>query len=232
MRLDKYLSHALLMSRKDVKKLVRSSQIKVNNIVIKDESFHIDENSDEILWNDERINYQQFVYYMLHKPKGVVSATKDNVYPTVLSLLEDQRTDLFPIGRLDVDTTGLLIISNDGELAHCLLSPKYHKNKVYQVQLALPIDQQQIDLLIQGVAYEDDNYKPARVEVISERCIHLTIQEGKFHQVKRMMKAVGNEVIELSRIAFGELELDEALKLGEYRELSLKEIECLKGKSN
>ncbi|MEG1251929.1 MAG: pseudouridine synthase [Erysipelotrichaceae bacterium] len=232
MRLDKYLSHALGMSRKEVRKIVRSSQIKVNDKVMRDESFHIDETKDQIQFNDERIQFQEQVYYMLNKPKGVVSATKDNVYPTVLTCLDDQRNDLFPIGRLDVDTTGLLIISNDGELAHYLCSPKHHKDKLYLVHLLNDIDDQQIAGLSKEIVYEEDHYRPGKVEVINSKCIHLTIQEGKFHQVKRMIKVVGNEVVELSRIAFGGLFLDENLGEGEYREISVEELQLLKGKDN
>lgn len=230
MRLDKYLAHTLTMSRKQVKQIIRNKEVQVNDLIIKDESFHVKEGIDKITWQDEEIIYQKFVYYMLNKPKGVVSATRDNVYPTVLSILDDNRDDLFPIGRLDVDTTGLLIISNDGTLAHQLLSPKYHVDKTYEVKLKKTYNGSFTPCLESGIQLDDMLCKGAKVEVIEPSLIHLSIQEGKFHQVKRMMLAIENEVDELKRIQFGNISLDPTLSEGEYRELTSEELTSLQEK--
>ena len=169
------------------------------------------------------------MYYMLNKPQGVVSATQDNTCKTVLDILDvDCKKDLFPVGRLDKDTEGLLLITNDGELAHKLLSPKKHVDKTYLVGIARKLSTEDIEKLELGVDIGEKHLtQPAKVEVISDTEIKLTIHEGKFHQVKRMLKAVDNEVLTLKRVSFGGLKLDETLKTGEYRELTEQEIEIL-----
>jgi 16S rRNA pseudouridine516 synthase len=170
------------------------------------------------------------VYYMLHKPEGVVSATNDNTADTVVSLLgEDRRRDIFPVGRLDKDSTGLLLLTNDGELAHLLLSPKRHVDKTYQVTVERSLTQEEISRLEQGLDIGEEHLTlPARVSVGTGSIIYITVHEGKFHQIKRMLQAVDNRVLALKRTEFACLQLDENLKPGEYRALTETEIQKLK----
>ncbi len=230
MRLDKYLAHANLGTRKEVKALIRQSRIKVNGCVVKKEDLKINEAEDIILFDDQRIIYQKYVYYMLNKPQGVVSATTDRKDKTVLDCFDiPLRDDIFPIGRLDKDTEGLLLISNDGALAHRLLSLRYHVDKKYYVQCANEVTEEMLSKLEQVIELKDEIYQPGRAERISSKEIYLTIQEGKYHQVKRMLHHVGNEVVYLKRVAFGPLKLDARLKAGEWRSLSEDEIKELGG---
>lgn len=230
MRLDKYLAHANLGTRKEVKALIRQSRIKVNGCVVKKEDLKINEAEDIILFDDQRIIYQKYVYYMLNKPQGVVSATTDRKDKTVLDCFDiPLRDDVFPIGRLDKDTEGLLLISNDGALAHRLLSLRYHVDKKYYVQCANEVTKEMLSKLEQVIELKDEIYQPGRAERISSKEIYLTIQEGKYHQVKRMLHHVGNEVVYLKRVAFGPLKLDARLKAGEWRSLSEDEIKELGG---
>ena len=230
MRLDKYLAHANLGTRKEVKALIRQSRIKVNGCVVKKEDLKINEAEDIILFDDQRIIYQKYVYYMLNKPQGVVSATTDRKDKTVLDCFDiPLRNDVFPIGRLDKDTEGLLLISNDGALAHRLLSLRYHVDKKYYVQCANEVTEEMLSKLEQVIELKDEIYQPGRAERISSKEIYLTIQEGKYHQVKRMLHHVGNEVVYLKRVAFGPLKLDARLKAGEWRSLSEDEIKELGG---
>lgn len=230
MRLDKYLAHANLGTRKEVKALIRQSRIKVNGCVVKKEDLKINEADDIILFDDQRIIYQKYVYYMLNKPQGVVSATTDRKDKTVLDCFDiPLRDDVFPIGRLDKDTEGLLLISNDGALAHRLLSLRYHVDKKYYVQCANEVTEEMLSKLEQVIELKDEIYQPGRAERISSKEIYLTIQEGKYHQVKRMLHHVGNEVVYLKRVAFGPLKLDARLKAGEWRSLSEDEIKELGG---
>ena len=231
MRLDKFLAHAGVGTRKEVKKLIRSKAVSVNGVVVRNDDYKIDENKDEVFVYDEQILYQEFYYIMLNKPDGYVSATIDERDATVLDLIyEDFAFSLFPVGRLDKDTEGLLLLTNDGALAHDLLSPRKHVDKEYFVILKNPISEEDIKMLESGIALnEDEICKEAKVKKISENEIYLTIQEGKFHQVKRMMVAIGNEVTYLKRIRMGSLCLDESLSLGEYRMLTDEEVALLKG---
>lgn len=230
MRLDKYLAHAGMGTRKEVKELIRKSRVSVNGVIQKKDDTKINENQDEVCVDGEIISYQKFVYYMLNKPQGVISATVDNHYKTVLECFDCYLPDdVFPVGRLDIDTEGLLLISNDGQLAHRLLSLKYHVDKTYYVKCEVSLTEDMIKGLESTIVLKDETYQPGRVEVISDDELYLTIQEGKFHQVKRMLHHVGNEVVFLKRVAFGNLSLDEELKPGEYRELSCEEIELLGG---
>ena len=230
MRLDKYLAHANLGTRKEVKALIRQSRIKVNGCVVKKEDLKINEAEDIILFDDQRIIYQKYVYYMLNKPQGVVSATTDRKDKTVLDCFDiPLRDDVFPIGRLDKDTEGLLLISNDGALARRLLSLRYHVDKKYYVQCANKVTEEMLSKLGQVIELKDEIYQPGRAERISSKEIYLTIQEGKYHQVKRMLHHVGNEVVYLKRVAFGPLKLDARLKAGEWRSLSEDEIKELGG---
>lgn len=227
MRLDRFLCEMNIGSRSQVKSLVKQGQVSVNGEIVRSADQRIDEFLDVVAFQGRVLQYQQFHYYMLNKPQGVVTATKDNTCATVMDLLSAElRKNLFPVGRLDKDTEGFLLITDDGELAHRLLSPSKHVNKTYQVTIAHPITEEECQHLEQGVDIGEDTLtRPAKVEVLSGNMILLTIHEGKFHQVKRMLKAVDNEVIALKRISFGALRLDEALKPGEYRELTEAEVQ-------
>ncbi len=225
MRLDKFLCDCGLGSRSQVKDRIRAGAVKVNGIVTKRPEWAVTE-EDSVTVGDVPCRYRRYAYYMLHKPKGVVSATRDEEADTVLSLLPGVGDkNLFPAGRLDKDTTGLLLITNDGELAHRLLSPKRHVNKTYLAEIARELTEEEIRRLEEGLEIGGgERSLPAKVERIGERRILLTIQEGKFHQVKRMLLAVGNEVTNLKRISFGPLVLDEGLAPGAFREITLEEL--------
>lgn len=231
MRLDKFLAHANYGTRREVKKIIRSGWVSVNDQIVKNDDFKIDENKDIICVDNEQVIYQQFYYIMLNKPNGYVSATIDDRYPTVIDLIyEDYALDLFPVGRLDLDTEGLLLLTNDGSLSHELLSPKKHVDKEYYVELEKDFNDQDIKTLEAGVAINDQEVcKEAKVKRIDNNKLMLIIQEGKYHQVKRMMHAIDNEVTYLKRVRMGSLKLDETLPLGEYRALNEEEIKMLKG---
>ncbi len=229
MRLDKFLCEMNIGSRSQVKNIVRQGLISVNGEIVKNADLKIDEKKDIVQYKGQNLNYAEFYYYMLNKPQGFVSATRDNTAETVVSLLKnDKRDDIFPVGRLDKDTTGLLLLTNDGELAHKLLSPKKHVDKTYRVTVEHALNAENIRNLEQGVDIgEEKPTLPAKVTVESEKVILLTIHEGKFHQVKRMLQAVNNGVVALERIAFGGLHLDAQLAPGEYRALTDEEIRIL-----
>lgn len=231
MRLDKFLAHANYGTRREVKKIIRSGWVSVNDQIVKNDDFKIDESKDIICVDNEQVIYQQFYYIMLNKPNGYVSATIDDRYPTVIDLIyEDYALDLFPVGRLDLDTEGLLLLTNDGSLSHELLSPKKHVDKEYYVELEKEYSDQDIKTLEAGVAINDQEVcKEAKVKRIDNNKLMLIIQEGKYHQVKRMMHAIDNEVTYLKRVRMGSLKLDETLPLGEYRALNEEEIKMLKG---
>ena len=230
MRLDKFLCELKIGTRSQVKTYIRQGLVTVNGLTVKSSDLKIDESADQICFQGKLLRFRRFVYYMLNKPMGVVSATEDNLSETVLDLLrpEDKRNDLFPAGRLDKDTQGFLLITNDGALAHRLLSPRKHVDKTYQVSLEVPITPSMLEQLEQGVNIgEEKPTLPASVTVLDKRTVLLTIHEGKFHQVKRMLQAVGNRVTALKRVSFGGLMLDENLKPGEYRELTKQEVSIL-----
>lgn len=212
MRLDKLLSHTGFGSRKEVKPLLKSGAVVVNGTIQKDSKTQVNPDKDQITVHGTPVVYQEFVYFMLHKPQNVVSATEDNVSETVIDLLaqEDTLTDPFPVGRLDKDTEGLLIITNDGTLAHNLLSPKKHIDKTYYAKIDGDVTAEDVEAFAAGIEL-DDGYtcKPARLEIITPNEIKVTIQEGKFHQVKRMFAARGKSVSYLKRISMGNLQLDE-----------------------
>ena len=230
MRLDKFLCEMNIGTRSQVKTYVKQGLVTVNDTVVKSADVKIDENNDQVTFKGKALSYQKFVYYMLNKPANVVSATRDNTADTVVSLLGDKyRDDIFPVGRLDKDTTGLLLLTNDGELAHKMLSPKKHVDKVYQVSIEHPLTEADICMLEQGVDIGEEALTlPAEVKLVDDRCIFLTIREGKFHQVKRMLQAVNNQVTALKRVSFGPLTLDESLDLGTFRELTAQEVEKCK----
>lgn len=235
-RIDKILSNLGYGTRKDLKKIVKNGMVQVNGITIKDSAMKVDPEKDKIVINGEEIFYREFIYLMMNKPAGVISATFDNKDETVIDLLEveHQVFEPFPVGRLDKDTVGLLLLTNDGDLNHRLISPKWKVDKVYFAKIDQKVTEEDIEKFKHGIIL-DDGYrcKEAILEIqkASEEGseIVLTIQEGKFHQVKRMFEAVGKKVTYLKRIEFGTLPLDEDLEEGEYRELTEEEIAILKG---
>ena len=235
-RIDKILSNLGYGTRKDLKKRVKKGMVQVNGVIIKDSAMKVDPEKDKIVINGEEIFYREFIYLMMNKPAGVISATFDNKDETVIDLLEveHQVFEPFPVGRLDKDTVGLLLLTNDGELNHRLISPKWKVDKVYFAKINEKVTEEDIEKFKHGITL-DDGYrcKEAILEIqkASEEGseIVLTIQEGKFHQVKRMFEAVGKKVTYLKRIEFGTLPLDEDLEEGEYRELTEEEIAILKG---
>ncbi len=232
-RLDKLLCHAGFGTRKEVKKLIRSKSVTVNQKIVVKDDLKVDETRDLIEVDGVCVNYSEFVYFMLNKPQGVISSTEEGPTKTVLDCLDEPYQGLFPVGRLDKDTEGLLLITNDGELAHHLLSPRHHVEKTYEVHISNPLNDHHIELLQKGIMIDGNELcKPAKVEVIHDHLIHLTITEGKFHQVKRMMIACDSEVTFLKRLSMGPLMLDDSLETGEYRPLTEAEIEALKLSQN
>jgi 16S rRNA pseudouridine516 synthase len=221
-------------SRKEVKQLLKSGAVKIDDEIVKDAKQHVDATKQTVTLNGEVIEYKEFIYLMMNKPQGVLSATEDSVGETVIDLLElgDQVYEPFPVGRLDKDTEGLLLITNDGQLAHRLLSPKKHVPKTYFAVIDQEVTDEDVKAFAEGVTL-DDGYetKPGELRILKSGIrsdIELTITEGKFHQVKRMFEAVGKKVIYLKRISMGPLPLDETLELGEYRELTDEEVNMLK----
>lgn len=268
MRLDKFLSEMGIASRKETKEYAKKGRIKVNDAIVKASDYKIDTEKDIVTFDGRTIAYEQFEYYMLNKPAGVVSATVDNNDRTVIDLIDSERKkDLFPVGRLDKDTVGLLIITNDGELAHRLLSPVKHIDKKYFARVEGIITEEHIKRFKEGLTLKDGTLtKPAQLEIIksgneksdnvktdnpksendksdnpksdnlksnNEKAdniseVEITICEGKYHQIKRMIACVGGKVIYLKRLSMGSLELDENLREGEYRRLTEDEIKCLR----
>lgn len=237
-RLDKVLANLGYGSRKDIKKICRQGLVTVDNKVIKDSSTHINPESSEIIVGSEVVNYREFVYIMMNKPQGVISATEDMRDETVIDLLDEEYDpfSVFPAGRLDKDTEGLLLLTNDGKLAHELLSPRKQVAKTYYAKVNGIVREEDMEKFKEGV-FIDEDYKtlPAQLKIlksdqISE--IELTIYEGKFHQVKRMFQAVDKTVIYLKRLSIGTLEIDSKLQLGEYRELTEEELKGLKNLNN
>ena len=234
-RLDKYLADMGCGTRQEVKKLIRSGQVSVDGAVVKKPDTKVEQTVQEVCLNGEKVGYESFGYYMLNKPAGVISATEDRSCQTVVDLIkEKKRKDLFPVGRLDKDTEGLLLITNDGELAHRLLSPKKHVDKCYFARVSGKVTENDVRSFENGVNIgsleQPEITMPGKLEIITSdeiSQIHLTIQEGKFHQVKRMFQAVGKEVIYLKRLRMGTLVLDENLSIGEYRPLTKEELEKL-----
>ncbi|MDE6055201.1 MAG: rRNA pseudouridine synthase [Lachnospiraceae bacterium] len=234
MRLDKYLCDMQLGTRSQVKEAIKKGFVSVNGIRVKSPYFKVNERQDDVNYIGNTLAYQNLYYYMFHKPSGVVTATKDHHDPTVMDLLPDAcGKELSPVGRLDKDTEGLLLVTNDGELAHKLLSPRKHVEKTYYAECSGVLTADQISLLENGVDIGDEECtQPARVKLLSQTdcsyAIELTITEGRFHQVKRMVQAVGGSVTYLKRLSMGSLTLDPALPKGAYRPLTEKEISDLK----
>lgn len=234
-RLDKYLADMGCGTRQEVKKFIRSGQVSVDDIVVKKPETKVEQTVQEVFLNGEKVGYESFEYYMLNKPAGVISATEDQSCQTVVDLIKDKkRKDLFPVGRLDKDTEGLLLITNDGALAHRLLSPKKHVDKCYFARICGKVTEEDVRSFEKGVNIgsqeQPEITMPGKLEIITSddiSKIRLTIQEGKFHQVKRLFQAVGKEVIYLKRLRMGTLILDENLGIGEYRPLTKEELEKL-----
>jgi len=236
MRLDKLLSNMGYGSRKEVKQLLKQKAVTVDGAYVKDAALHVDPEKQDVSVFGERVVYTEFVYFMMNKPPGVISATEDVQDDTVIDLLEPlhQHFKPFPVGRLDKDTEGLLLLTNDGQLAHNLLSPKKHVPKVYYAQIEGLVTEEDCKKFAQGVEL-DDGYvtKPGELNILKSDLqseIELTIQEGKFHQVKRMFESVGKRVTYLKRLSMGSLKLDDNLALGEYRELTTKELADLQNR--
>lgn len=231
MRLDKFLCDNNIGTRSQVKESIKKGQVTVNGQTVKKPETKVNEDIDTVTFQGQKVNYRKYVYYMLNKPEGVVSATNDNTAPTVVSLLAvPEQKDLFPVGRLDKDTTGLLLLTNDGALAHDLLSPKKHVDKTYLVKPEKPLSEEDIHRLESGLDIGDDKpTAPAKAELTENGDLLLTIHEGRFHQVKRMLQAIGNQVLALERVRFGSLSLDSSLQRGEYRALTEAELQALSG---
>ena len=235
MRLDKFLVACAVGSRTEVKNFLKSGRVTVNGKKEKSAKSQINEETDEIRFDGQKLDYEEFVYYMMNKPQGVISATEDPKHKTVLDLLDDyaRAKEVFPVGRLDIDTHGLLLLTNDGKLAHALLSPKRHVDKTYLAQVDGIMTDEDIETFAQGIPLKDFTCQPAKLELVSidtekeESLVRVTIAEGKFHQVKRMVAYCGKEVVDLQRLTMGTLTLDEDLKRGEWRRLSKEELEGL-----
>ena len=235
MRLDKYLVSCAVGSRTEVKNFLKSGRVTVNGKKEKSAKLQINEETDEVCFDGQKLDYEEFVYYMMNKPQGVISATEDPKHKTVLDLLDDlaRSKEVFPVGRLDIDTHGLLLLTNDGQLAHALLSPKRHVDKTYLAQVDGIMTQEDVEKFAQGIPLKDFTCQPAKLELVSvdtekeESLVRVTIAEGKFHQVKRMVAYCGKEVVDLQRLTMGTLTLDEDLKRGEWRRLSKEELESL-----
>ncbi|MGP1433678.1 MAG: pseudouridine synthase [Catonella sp.] len=236
-RLDKYLSDMTSETRSKVKEYIRKGRITANGVVIKTPETKVDTESDEICIDGKQVGYVEYYYYMMNKPQGVITSTEKGKTKTVMDVFKETEVncprfdELSPVGRLDKDTEGLLLITNDGELNHKLLSPKNHVDKVYYAELRNPVKASDIEIFSSGLDLGDFICKPAKLEICDSEnkfAAKITISEGKFHQVKRMFEAVENEVMYLKRLSMGSLVLDKNLQLGEVRELTVEEIIRLK----
>lgn len=238
MRLDKYLSECTEKTRSQVKALVKKGLVTVDGVPAKSPDMKIDETSSAVTMDGKTLSYEKYVYYMLNKPEGYVSATNDNLHKTVIDLLSGENTrDLFPVGRLDIDTVGLLLITNDGALSHDLLSPAKHVAKTYEAILDGIVTDEDITMFKTGVDIGEEKLcKPATLKVVDidenkgHSRVHITITEGKFHQIKRMANAIGMDVLFLKRLSMGSLVLDPALAPGEYRRLTEDELNSLRSR--
>ena len=229
-RLDKFLADAGKGTRSEVKKFIQKGQVQVNGTPAKKPELKVDPDKDEVIFAGEMVSAApEFVYYLLNKPAGCVSATEDRNDRTVMEYVPSDRKGLFPVGRLDKDTEGLLLITDDGMLAHELLAPGKHVDKTYRVRPEKPLSAEDIHRLESGLEIGDDKpTSPAKAVLTEDGDLLLTIHEGRFHQVKRMLQAIGNQVLTLERIRFGPLSLDPALSRGDYRALTEEEIKHLR----
>lgn len=231
MRIDKLLSNMGIGSRKEVKDYIKNGLVSINGKVVTKATEKVNEESDKITFKNESIIYEKYIYIMLNKPQGVISASRGYTQKTVVDLLEDkyQNMGIFPAGRLDKDTEGLVLLTNDGILSHNLLSPKKGIVKKYYAKVDSKLEEKSIDDFKNGIYLKEDQYltKPAKLEIISDFECFVYIEEGKYHQVKRMLANCGNNVIYLKRLSIGNLELDNSLGIGEYRPLTDKELDGL-----
>lgn len=239
LRLDKYLADMKVGTRSEIKEYIRRRRVCVDGAVVAAPEFKLEPSGHRVTFDGRPVNYVSLEYYMLNKPAGVLSATSDKRGKTVVDLIDSARKDLFPVGRLDRDTEGLLLITNDGPLAHELLSPKKHVDKTYYAKVAGVVDAQQISAFAAGLVVDEElTAMPAKLERLGEPVhsadgsvfseVYVTVCEGKFHQIKRMFAAVGGEVLYLKRLSMGPLQLDETLAPGEYRPLTAAETALLK----
>ena len=228
-RLDKVISSQTEYSRGEVKKLLKMGLITMNGEVVSKPNIYVDVNKDIICLDGEEINYKKYVYLVLNKPKGYISATTDGNYPVVIELVpyEYQNRNIFPCGRLDKDTTGLMILSDDGDFSHNLLSPKKRVNKKYLVEVDKDLNESMIKDFKEGIKLKDFECKSSLLEIIDNRHCYVTISEGKYHQIKRMFLNYGITVLKLKRISMGKLELPKDLDEGECRELTKEEYSSL-----
>ena len=234
-RIDKYLADAGFGSRKDVKGLLKAKQVTINGEMCVHAEEKLERAQDVVCVQGNMVVYESFSYYMLHKPQGVVSATKDAHEKTVVNLITEQkRRDLFPVGRLDKDTEGLLLLTNDGKLSNDLLAPGKHVEKTYYARIKGMVTKKEVAAFAEGVDIGDELLTaPAELKIHkagSESEIEITITEGRYHQIKRMFEAVGMQVLYLKRLRMGPLYLDESLACGEYRKLTTEEIQSLKNR--
>lgn len=231
MRLDKYLVTTSGCTRSQAKQYIKQGRVFVNQNAAKKPELKVDEYNDTICLDDRQLTYQKYEYYMLNKPAGYVSATEDKKEKTVISLIDSTKNDLFPVGRLDKDTEGLLLITNNGALAHNLLSPKKHIDKTYYAKIHGKITEAEIKRFHEGIKINEKfTTLPAKLQIIKSDSfseVYVTIREGKFHQIKKMFLALNMEVVYLKRISMKNLVLDDSLSAGEYRELTEEEIEGL-----
>ena len=230
-RLDKLIASQGRFSRREVQELIKNGAVKVNGITVRDRGAKSDDEKDIICVNGEQLDFQRFVYIMLNKPKGVVSATNDKNEKTVIDLVpkEFKGRNLFPAGRLDITTTGFVLVTDDGDFAHRILSPKNHIEKTYEARLAESVTEGQLEAVRTGIGLKDGTKcLPAKVTVLADGekpLVEIKICEGKYHQIKRMFAAAGNGVIELKRTQMGRLTLDPSLKEGECRLLDAHEVQ-------
>lgn len=235
MRLDKFLVENGLGSRSQVKELLKKGLVLVNGRAEKSPKTQINEMTDEVVVSGQKLTYEKFVYYLLNKPKGYISATEDERHKTVLDLLDEtaRQKEVFPVGRLDIDTHGLLLLTNNGKLAHAMLSPKKHVEKIYRAKVAGLMNQSDVERFARGIELKDFTCHPAQLKIVEldeEKeisLVEITLAEGKFHQVKRMVAACGKEVTDLQRLSMGPLQLDPELALGEWRRLTEEEMKSL-----
>lgn len=230
MRLDKCLADKAFGTRSEVRNFVKKGRITLNGAAVKDPGIHVKQ-TDKLMLDGKLIDLRTEYHLMLHKPQGILTAARDKKQATVMDLLPAHFYTLgcMPVGRLDKDTTGLLLFTTDGQLNHLLLSPKRHVEKVYFVTVLKPLTQADCDAFAAGIVLSDCQAMPAKLEIITANEARVTICEGKFHQIKRMFHAIGNEVIQLKRESFGSITLDESLNEGEYRELTDDEVNALRG---
>lgn len=230
MRLDKYVAECLNISRKDTKLIIKKKQIKINGEIVSKDDYNVKE-TDIVTYLDKELIYEQYIYLVMHKPKGYVSARVDNLNKTVMELVpnEYQKKDLTIVGRLDIDTEGVLLLTNDGALVHNLTSPNHDVLKTYYVEFSGSLTVNAKELVLKGLEIDDYITKPAYLNILSENKAEITISEGKYHQVKKMFKKLGTTVTYLKRIKFDIITLDN-LSIGSLRKLTNEEINLLKGK--